>query len=407
MQIALSTTPLGQWADLAATPQYDYPFYILGLRDDMSPQADYPFWSISVNGQHVATWVQARAEVGADRTTTVDFQRAQAPETGDVLFVADGGGFATDEFQPYYTRALDALGYHYDIWDTASWGPPDASILDLYRQGAVVWAAPADGYINERFITTTRQTVQYYLAGGGRLFLSGQNIAEQLSSDDFLQDYLHATYVQGNTGVTTLTGTTGDPIGGGLVLSISGGDGADNQSSPDEIDPLTPAAKVFGYTTGAVSSGSGAIRVTTGVYKVVFFSFGFEGINSASQRATVMGHVLNWLDNSLPHETPTPTPTITSTPSPTRTPTVTQTATPTPTNTATDTPTPTSTPSATPTSTSTATTTLTPTATPTPVPTPTATSIPTPTGTPTKTTPTQTPTAQRWKAYLPVILRFG
>ena len=57
------------------------------------------------------------------------------------------------------------------------------------------------------------------------------------------------------------------------------------RDSPDEVDPIAPAAKVFGYATGAVSSGSGGIRVDTGVYKVVFFSFGFEGINSASQRA--------------------------------------------------------------------------------------------------------------------------
>jgi hypothetical protein len=45
---------------------------------------------------------------------------------------------------------------------------------------------------------------------------------------------------------------------------------------------------------GIVSSGSGAIRVDTGTYKVVYFSFGFEGINSAADRQLVIERVLDW-----------------------------------------------------------------------------------------------------------------
>ena len=103
----------------------DLPIYTLGLLDNAAPQAAYPFWSITVNDRHVATWIQARVDVGRDLTTAVEFRKAQSPETGDILFVADAGGFATDSFQPYYTRALESLGYHYDIWDTGMWGPPD------------------------------------------------------------------------------------------------------------------------------------------------------------------------------------------------------------------------------------------------------------------------------------------
>ena len=47
-------------------------------------------------------------------------------KTADILFVPDAGGNNTPNdtawFRPYYTNALDALGYSYDTWDTGSAG---------------------------------------------------------------------------------------------------------------------------------------------------------------------------------------------------------------------------------------------------------------------------------------------
>ena len=44
--------------------------------------------------------------------------------------------------------------------------------------------------------------------------------------------------------------------------------------------------------TGSCAAG---LRVDTGLYKVVHFAFGFEAINSATDRQVVMERVLNWL----------------------------------------------------------------------------------------------------------------
>ena len=49
-------------------------------------------------------------------------------------------------------------------------------------------------------------------------------------------------------------------------------------------------------TRAIMSSGSGGLRVDTGTYKVVYFAFGFEAINSTADRETVMEKVLTWLD---------------------------------------------------------------------------------------------------------------
>ena len=276
--------------------------------------------------------------------------------TADILFVPDYGGNDTDWFQPYFINALDDLGYAYDVWDTELRGAPDSDMLAQYVDGVIIWAAPYWGYI---IYSDTFAAVQSYLDSGGRLFLTSQDTGYYLNdwgNTAFLNGYLHAMWVQDDTELYALNGTAGDPIGDGLALGISGGDGANNQYDTDEIDPISPAVTVFAYDTTAVaalaepvkpevaqpereggelgeiplpvpwrefperqrepveaelavglqdidSSGTGGLRVDTGAYKVVFFSFGFEGINSASDRAVVMERVLAWLRGVLPRPT--------------------------------------------------------------------------------------------------------
>jgi len=342
--------------------------------------------------------------------------------SANILLVLDAYGDDTDWFSTYYTEVLQALGRSHDIWDTATRGPIDTDTLNQYTNDAVtIWSVPAFGYL---FTSEPQTTVIAYLDAGGKLFVTGQDVGDYLSSSILLNDYLHATFVAPNTGITSLQGVTGDPISNGLSLSVAGGDGADNQWSPDEVDPIAPAETVFTYfesagspsretstepksqraapsvpyhmplatslrrvrppaPDGIASSGTAALRVHTSNYKIVYFAFGFEGINAATDRQTVMSRVLSWLENADPPPTPEATSTpITPSPTPvtpTSTP-VTPTATPvTPTSTPVA---PTSTP-VTPTSTP-----VTPTSTPV---TPTATQV-APTATPTaNVTPSSTP----------------
>ena len=74
-------------------------------------------------------------------------------KTAAILFVPDAGGNNTPSdttwFQSYYTDALKALGYRYDIWDTKLRGAPGSSILNQYTHGAVIWAVPYWGFRHE------------------------------------------------------------------------------------------------------------------------------------------------------------------------------------------------------------------------------------------------------------------
>ena len=250
-----------------------------------------------------------------------------------ILFVADGGGYNppynTDWYQPYYAQALTALGYRYDTWDVWQRGQPRSGLLQQYTAGAIIWVAPYWGSVTDAGTDSLPQ-LQAYLDAGGRLFITGQNIASAtsgyfLEGKAFLRDYLFATWRQDDTGLFGLAGVPGDPIGSGLALNISGGDGANDQYSKDEIDPIAPAEVAFTYRADAsaklaepaaprsgddsqqaeaekgsspeanIGSGTAALRVDTGKYQAVFFAFGFEAINSAADRTAVMARVLDWL----------------------------------------------------------------------------------------------------------------
>jgi len=241
--------------------------------------------------------------------------------TANILLVAD----EAYECAQYYTEALNNAGYSYDVWETWVRGNIDGETLNQYLNGVVIWAVPYGGYIGN---SETWDNLSSYLDNGGKLFISGQDVGWSIGGSWFYQDYLHATYVQDDIELYCLDGVPGDPITDGLYVCISGGDGANNQYYSDEIDPIWPAETIFFYdpeataplsplaepgmargravpdkyleqrrpgTTSIISSGSGALRVDTGVYQVVYFAFGFEAINSAADRATVMTRVLDWL----------------------------------------------------------------------------------------------------------------
>jgi hypothetical protein len=251
-------------------------------------------------------------------------------------------------YQSYYTDALDANGLTYDVWEYFFRGSPSSTILTQYDM--VIWLTGdtygesyfSQGYYTETLSSTDQTHLMTYLEGGGTLFICGQDIGYDLflgNSDDklFYANYLHAVFVQDYVDLFGLNGATGDPMTDGLYLTISGGDGADNQYYASEIDPINGAVTIFTYDLsapqtlqrsslqrdtgplekeqemqplanqlpqGTMSSGSGAISVDTGTYKVVYFAFGFEAIDNPADRNIIMRKIVHWLqgtaEGSLP-----------------------------------------------------------------------------------------------------------
>ena len=198
--------------------------------------------------------------------------------------------------QVYYTSTLEALGVGYDVWRVPD--DRDGPALDvLGRYRGVVWLTGRDW---DYTLTSADQgALTAYLEGGGRLFLSGQDIGWDVArrgEPPFYRDYLHADYLRDGSGYWRLAGAD---FLSGVNISIQGGDGANNQKYPSDVAVVGDGVRLFRYPDGDWS----ATAYDDGTYRLVYFAFGFEGINSAADRRTVMEHVLNYLAPPCPEST--------------------------------------------------------------------------------------------------------
>ena len=129
------------------------------------------------------------------------------------------------------------------------------------------------------------------------MWLSGMAGAAADCTLPYLLNYLKTIFVRDDAGVRTLSGLPGD-IMSGLSFGIAGGDGADNQSWPDEIALADPdhASQILAYT----SDGSGGQQVGLCLpYRAVMLPFGFEAIDSDSLRREVMRRAIDFLSGRL------------------------------------------------------------------------------------------------------------
>jgi hypothetical protein len=206
----------------------------------------------------------------------------------DVLVVDDDGA---DLYENYLIDALSVSGYTFGVWDRLTTGP-DATTLNNFP--GVIWSV---GFQFPTLDADDRAALSSYLNAGGALFITGQDIGYDLNDQggaayQWYRDYLHANYIADDTNDYTLSGVPGDPVSDGIDLVIQGGDGANNQDYPDDIDPADASATVI-WTYDAARNG--AVRADTGTYKVVYLSFGFEAIDNATDRRAVIQQSMDWL----------------------------------------------------------------------------------------------------------------
>jgi uncharacterized repeat protein (TIGR01451 family) len=165
----------------------------------------------------------------------------------------------------------------------------------LSNYDIVIWSAPEDspGYVG------ADAALESFLDGGGKLLLSGQDVAyfdgggSIFGSVPYLKNYLKVRHVKDNSGIDTIAGVSGEPFDG-LWLTISGGDGADNQVSPDVIENADSdfAGSLLTYDDDNLAGLHIGLCVP---YRAMFLPFGFEAINTKAERKTVMEQSIDWL----------------------------------------------------------------------------------------------------------------
>jgi hypothetical protein len=213
----------------------------------------------------------------------------------EILIVNDDETSGSSKIS-YYTEALDSIQFKFDIWDVQQQGTPG---LNERLYPIIIWYT---GDAAQNVLTSAEQQfLQSYLDNGGRLFLTGQDIAydlvEQQSGISFFENYLHANYIENNSNDFALDGIPADPIGAGETFIILGSGGANNQTSPDVIQANSPAQPAILYDIN--NSTRQAALYFSDTYKLVYFAFGWEGINDngPAKRVNVMNRVLNWLSD--------------------------------------------------------------------------------------------------------------
>ncbi len=212
------------------------------------------------------------------------------------LLVMDDG---EDDYSSYYRNSLDSLGIPYATRDVSQNGSPVDSLQPF---DALIWftGRETSGTLDQG----EQDSLRSFTSRGGDLFISGQNIAEDLSVNGtaFLEEVLGVTYAQ-NTYDPILHGSHGNQVGEGLTTIITAGaHGANNQTSRDVLIPGsgTMTAVVYDSTTGDVAGVNRYNQQTDS--RVVFFGFGFEAVNrtnpddsTQATRQDVMDNVLDFL----------------------------------------------------------------------------------------------------------------
>jgi hypothetical protein len=257
--------------------------------------------------------------------------REPLPAPGTICLV-DNDGNATDLSENSWTKYMEAslanLGYKYSVVTIGSNKVMTPGYLEQYP--LVIWNLGANydyrtgpGY---RALTAIDQAnIMSYLNNGGRLWMAGQYFffanGTQLDTTvhpNLWSDYLHLLPENGWAAVRcdTVTGVTGDPIGGGLADSLlyqrlcGGGTPWTDPDKSYSLYPDTANYAVEGSFLSNDGSWNGIRYQDPGAgYRFVYTSFPFEAVSLPAKRDTLMARVISWLGPLSPEYSPPAVPT--------------------------------------------------------------------------------------------------
>lgn len=201
---------------------------------------------------------------------------------GVEILVVDGDDSPINgDFRSYVTRSLDSLFRPYAIWDLATQGVPGDEQLS-YKY--VIWYTGGLRFDISSVIGSAEiEFLREYLDQGGRLYLSGQDVAEciALGADStFLSEYLGIRYVTDYEPLDVI-GVAGNALSDNMKLRIRGQDGAANQFDSDVLQILPGANKTFDYYFNPSTFGpAGSIYARPNGSRVVFTGFGLEAVTT-------------------------------------------------------------------------------------------------------------------------------
>jgi len=214
-------------------------------------------------------------------------------DVGDILLVNDD---PNGDYTNHFTDVLETLNVTYHHWFTTERGAAPAERAATETGFPIIVWYTGDETVNS-ISAAEEDSLMAFLDAGGRLFLTGQNIVENLStSSTLLMNYLQVSH-GGNSTQILVSAVAGNSVTSGEGLfGISGAGGADNQISTDILVPSGIAAEAIIY--GLSGTDVAAVTVDDGNSKIFLTGFGFEGIVSGNSNLTsplqLMFRTLTW-----------------------------------------------------------------------------------------------------------------
>ena len=209
------------------------------------------------------------------------------------------------EQDTFYRGALNRHGIQFLHWDFSILGCPH---LRTISQFPIVMGICPWGLLDE----AEWAALGSYLDGGGSLFLGGQDVGSYLwemigtdSARSFLRNYLHAEFITGHSGSSTVEGILADPISHDLSFHIWQPGIPEEWQSPDVIRAEPGAEPIFTYHDGRTAG----IRYE-GEHRVIYTTFGLECVDAdentqigsvSAIRDELLLRIVNWL-NPLAHD---------------------------------------------------------------------------------------------------------
>jgi N-acetylmuramoyl-L-alanine amidase len=147
-----------------------------------------------------------------------------------------------------HAQAVKAYGRDFDSCSNEAVRDGQVS---LSSYPTVIWILGRESSADKTFDSAEQTAVQNYLAGGGKLFVSGSDIGYELDGSSvaptFYHTQLHATYVQDSAGTYDVVGASGS-IFDGLSFAFDNGSTIYDVPSPDAISPTNGSQAALNYT---------------------------------------------------------------------------------------------------------------------------------------------------------------
>ncbi len=220
-----------------------------------------------------------------------------------ILLVDDDNN--SPDTRPYFTAALDTLGYDYDIFDVGGAGGNGPTAAQMAGYSIVIWfSGDKWGSTSAGPNSTDEGHLVTYLNGGGRLFLSSQDYLYDMGLTTFGQNYLGiGSYTNDSGGATSIVGLAGDPIGGGLgPFNLTYPTGFSDYGDIVDVG-VAPASQAFRANN---NSNNLDVDKDGGAWKTVFFGTDWVPLynNNAANGRLVLDRIITWFGGCQACEAP-------------------------------------------------------------------------------------------------------